>query len=137
MCLSLGNIIRLRWSSGYHAALRYPRSRVRSWPKPSDFPGKKFLSMPSFVREVKPFASCRRFAACKRFLNGVKNAPFRQNYRTILAHFHLSVLRALPLMGSWRHLAAKVGTFKGRGKQWQTTPKILPIMQRARAIQVD
>jgi hypothetical protein len=28
------------------------------------FPGEKFLSMPSFGREVKPFAPCRRFAAC-------------------------------------------------------------------------
>jgi hypothetical protein len=26
-------------------------------------------------------------------------------------------------MGMWRHLAAKVGMSKGRGKQWQTTPK--------------
>jgi hypothetical protein len=25
---------------------------------------------------------CRRFAACKRFLNGVENASFRQNYLT-------------------------------------------------------
>jgi hypothetical protein len=28
---------RLRWSRGLHAALWYPRSRVRSRPKPSDF----------------------------------------------------------------------------------------------------
>jgi hypothetical protein len=28
------------------------------------FRAKKILSMPSFGREVKPFASCRRFAAC-------------------------------------------------------------------------
>jgi hypothetical protein len=33
-------------------------------------------------------------------------------------------------MGTWRHLAAKVG------KQWQTTPKNLPRTQRARAIPV-
>jgi hypothetical protein len=50
--------------------------------------------------------------------------------------FHLSLLGALTLMGTWRHLAAKVGMYKGRGKQWQTTPKNLPRMQRARAIQV-
>ena len=35
-----------------------------------------------------------------------------------------------------RHLVAKVGTSKGRGKQWQTTPKNLPRMQCARAIPV-
>jgi hypothetical protein len=39
-------------------------------------------------------------------------------------------------MGTWRHLAAKVGTSKGRGKQWQTTLKNLSRMQRARAIPV-
>jgi hypothetical protein len=36
----------------------------------------KILSMPSFGREVKPFAPCRRFAACKRSLNGVKRRLF-------------------------------------------------------------
>ena len=35
-----------------------------------------------------------------------------------------------------RHLAAKVETSKGGGKQWQTTPKNLPRMQCARAISV-
>jgi hypothetical protein len=30
--------------------------------------GKKILSMPSFGGEVKPFAPCRRFAACQRTL---------------------------------------------------------------------
>jgi hypothetical protein len=30
------------------------------------FSGEKILSMPSFGREVKPFAPCRRFAACQR-----------------------------------------------------------------------
>jgi hypothetical protein len=39
-------------------------------------------------------------------------------------------------MRMWSHLAAKVGTSKGRRKQWQTTPKNLPKMQRARAIPV-
>jgi hypothetical protein len=33
--------------------------------------------------------------------------------------FQLSPLGALVLLGTWRHLAAKVGTSKGRGKQWQ------------------
>jgi hypothetical protein len=34
----------------------------------SDFSGEKTLSMPSFGKEVKPFAPCRRFAACQRTL---------------------------------------------------------------------
>jgi hypothetical protein len=31
-------------------------------------PGEKVLSVPSFGRVVKPFAPCRRFAACQRTL---------------------------------------------------------------------
>jgi hypothetical protein len=46
------------------------------------------------------------------------------------------LLGALALLGTLRHLAAKVGMSKGRGKQWQTTPKNLPKMQCARAIPV-
>jgi hypothetical protein len=92
--------------------------------------------MPSFKRDVKPFAPCHRFAAYKRSLNGVK----RHNFGKIKDHshpqFHLSLLGALALMGTWRHLEVKVGMSKGRGKQWQTTPKNLPRMQRARAIPV-
>jgi hypothetical protein len=94
------------------------------------------LSMPSFGRKVKPFAPCRRFEACKRSLNGVK----MRNFGKIIGPFSSTVppfaTRALALIGTWRHLAAKVGTSKGRGKQWQTTPKNLPTMQRARAIPV-
>jgi hypothetical protein len=48
--------------------LWYPRSRVRTRPKPSDFSGEKIHSMPSFGGEVKPPVPCRRFAACKRTL---------------------------------------------------------------------
>jgi hypothetical protein len=32
--------------------------------------------MPSFGREAKPFAPCRRFAACKRSINGIKKRHF-------------------------------------------------------------
>ena len=38
---------KIEWSSGQHAGLWYPRSRVRSRPKPSDFSGEKIHSMPS------------------------------------------------------------------------------------------
>jgi hypothetical protein len=41
-----------------------------------NFRAKKILSMPSFGREAKPFAPSRRFAACKRSLNGVKRRHF-------------------------------------------------------------
>jgi hypothetical protein len=43
---------------------------------------------------------------------------------------------SIALLGALRHLAAKVGTFKGREKQWQTTPTNFPRMQRGRAIPV-
>jgi hypothetical protein len=99
-------------------------------------PGEKILSMPSFGRKVKPFASCRRFAACKTSLNGVKSVISAKLPDHSRPQFRLSLLGALALMGTWRYLAAKVGTSKGRRKQWQTTPKKLPRMQRTRAIPV-
>jgi hypothetical protein len=74
---------------------------------------RRILRMPSFGGEVKPSVPCRRFAACKRSRNGVEKASIRQNSRP---QFHLSLLGALALLGTWRHLAAKVGTPKGRGK---------------------
>jgi len=41
--------------------------------KPSGFfQGEKILSTPSFGGEIKPSVPCRRFAACKRSLNGVE-----------------------------------------------------------------
>jgi len=50
---------------------------------------------------------------------------FRQNYRTISSpQFHLSLLGSLASLRTYRHLAAKVGTSKGGGKQWQTTLKL-------------
>jgi len=48
--------------------------------------------------------------------------------------FHLPPLGSL---ASSRHLVAKVGTSKRGGKQWQTTPKNVPRMQRTRSIPVD
>ena len=50
--------------------------------------------------------------------------------------FLLSLLGSLASLRTYWHLAAKVGTSKGRGKQWQTTPKNLPRVQCARAIPV-
>jgi hypothetical protein len=69
--------------------------------------------MPSFERKLKPFAPCRRFSACKRFPNGVKKgviSPKLSDHSR--PQFNLSLLGAIALMGTWRHLAAKVGTSK-------------------------
>jgi hypothetical protein len=81
---------------------------------------KKILSAPSFGGEVKPSVPCRRFAACKRSLNGVKVIFSAKLPDNILAYSSV-------FLASWQtsgHLVAKVGTSKRGGKQLQTTPKI-------------
>ena len=50
------------------------------------FKGEKILSTPSFGGEVKPSVPCRRFAACKRSLNGVKVVISAKLPDNILAH---------------------------------------------------
>ena len=77
------------------------------------FQVEKFLSTPSFGREVKPFVPCRRLTACKRSLNVTwKSSIFRQNSSAISrpssSSFHYQGLR-------WRHLAVQVGTTKDQG----------------------
>ena len=104
-------------------------------PKPSDL--KKILSTPSFGGEVKPSVPCRRFAACKRYQNlrGSRNLG-KITGQISRPQLDLSLLGSLASLRTYRYLAAKVGTSKGGGKQWQTTPKNLPRMQCARAIPV-
>jgi len=91
------------------------------------------LSTSSFGGEVKPSVPCRRFSACKRSLNLCGS----RNLGKITGHlsrpqFHLSLLGSFASLRTYRHLAVKVGTSKGGGKRWQTTPKNLPRMQCAR-----
>jgi len=47
--------------------------------------------------------------------------------------FHLSLLGSFASLQTQRHVVAKVGTSKRRGKQWQTTTKNLPRMQCAKS----
>jgi len=72
-----------------------------------DFQGRKILSAPSLAREVKPSVPCRRFTACRKFLNVAWKSTLRQNYRLIFSptKFHLSLLGPL---ASW-----------GRGDTWR------------------
>ena len=49
------------------------------------FKGEKILSTPSFGGEVKPSVPCRRFAACKRSLNGVEVVIFSPTVPTSAA----------------------------------------------------
>jgi hypothetical protein len=97
----------------------------------------KILSTPSFGGEVKPSVPCRGFVACKISLNlrGSRNLG-KISGQLSRPQFHLSLLGSLASLRTYRYLAAKVGTSKGGGKQWQTTPKNLPRIQYARAIPV-
>jgi hypothetical protein len=64
-------------------------------------------------------------------------SSFRQNYQTtfspIVPPFAARISRVVVDV---EVLAAKVGTSKCGGRQWQTNPKNLPSMQRTRAIPV-
>jgi len=73
-----------------------------------------------------------RFTACKRSLNlrGSRNLCKITTGHLSRPQFHLLLLGSL---ASLRHVAAKVGTSKGGGKQWQTTPKNFPRMQCAKS----
>ena len=82
------------------------------------FLGRKNPHTPSFGGEVKPSVPCRRFTACKRSLN----LRGSWNLGKITGHisrpqFHLSLLGSLASLRTYRHLAAKVRTSKGGGKQ--------------------
>jgi hypothetical protein len=58
---------------------------VACWPLVPKFAGSN-LSTPSFVGEVKPSVPCRRFAVCKRSLNGVDVVISAKLPDIILAH---------------------------------------------------
>jgi len=102
------------------------------------FKGEKVLSTPSFGGEVKPSVPCRRFAACKRSLELRGSRILDKISRNISRPRRVppTAARGLSRRWAWRHLAERVGTSKGGGKQWQPTPKNLPRMQRAKAIPV-
>jgi hypothetical protein len=120
----------LWWSRGSVLAFS---TQVRGF-KPSRsrriFKGEKILSTPSFIGEVKSSVPCRRFAACKRSLNGKITGQHS------CPQFHLLLLGSVASWRTWGRLVAKVGMSKRGGKQWQTTPKNPPRMQRTRAVPV-
>ena len=78
--------MRLRWSRGSVLAFS---TKVRGF-KPGRsrriFKGEKILSTPSFGGAVKPSVPFRRFAACKRSLNGVEIVISAKLPDNILAH---------------------------------------------------
>ena len=78
---------RLRWSRGSVSAFS---TQVRGFEPGRSrriFKDEKILSTPSFGGEVKPLVPCRRFAACKRFLNATwKSVISGKIHRLFLAH---------------------------------------------------
>ena len=84
---SKGSFMRLRWSRGSVLA---SSTQVRGF-KPGRsrriFQGEKIFSTPSFGGEVKPSVPCRRYTACKRFLNATwKSGNSGKIHRSFLAH---------------------------------------------------
>ena len=76
-------VLRFRWSRGSVLAL-VPKFAGSN---PAEAVGKKILSTPSFGWEVKPSVPCRRFTACKRFLNATwKSGISGKIHRIFLAH---------------------------------------------------
>jgi hypothetical protein len=129
---------RLRWSRGSVLAFGIQvRGFKPGWSRRS-FKGEKILSTPSFGGEVKPSVPCRRFTACERSLELRGSRILDGICRNISRPRRVppSAARGLSRRSTCRHLAEKVGTSEGGGKQWQLTPKNLPRMQRARAIPV-
>ena len=90
------HMVRILHVWGYNERLRWSRCSVLAFDtqvrgfKPGRsrqiFKGEKILSTPSFGGEVKPSVPCRRFTACKRFLNGVEVVISAKLPDNILAH---------------------------------------------------
>ena len=134
----VGNQLGLRWSRGSVLAFGAQVRGFKTGRSLRIFKGEKILSTPSFGGEVKPSVPCRRFAACKRSLELRGSQILDEICHNISRARRVppSAARGLSRRWAWRHLAEKVGTSKGGGKQWQPTPKNLPRMQCARAIPV-
>jgi hypothetical protein len=129
---------RLWWSKGSVLAFGIQVRGFKPGRNRRIFKVEKILSTPSFEGELKPSVPCRRFAACKRSLELRGSRILGEICRNISRPRRVppSAARGLSCRWTWRHLAEKVGTSKGGGKQWQHTPKKLPRMQCARAIPV-
>ena len=78
--------VMFRWSRGTVLAFRTQVRGSKPGRSRRIFKGEKILSTPSFGGEVKPSVLCRRFAACKRSLNGVEVVISAKLPDNILAH---------------------------------------------------
>ena len=109
---------RLRWSRGSVLAFSTQVRGFKHGRSRRIFKGEKILSTPSFGGEVKPSVPCRRFAACKRSLNGVVVVISAKLPDNILAHSSHFRRWDLSRRGWWW----KVGTSKKRGKAMASYP---------------
>ena len=115
------NYVKLRNTSfgGLGVSVLAFRTQIRGF-KPGRsrwiFKGEKILSTPSFGGEVKPSVPCCRFAACKRSLELCGSRILSQICWNISRPRRVppSAARGLLRRWTWRHLAEKVGTSKGR-----------------------
>ena len=122
---------RLRWSRDSVLAFGTQVREFKPGRSRRIFKGEKILSTPSFGGEVKPSVPCRRFAACKKSLELGGSRILDEIFRKISRPRRVppSAARGLSRRWTWKHLAEKVGTSKGGGKQWQPSPKNLLRMQ--------
>jgi len=105
---SHNSTVRLRWSWGSVLAFSTQVHVFKPGRSRRIFKGEKILSTPSFGGEVKPSVPCRRFAACKKSLNGVEviiSAKLPDNILTHSSHFHR--WGSLTSWRTWRHLVVK------------------------------
>ena len=80
-------MLQLRWSRGSVLAFGTQGRGFKPSQSRRIFQGEKILSTPSFGGEVKPSVPCRRFTACKRFLNATwKSGISGKIHRPFLAH---------------------------------------------------
>jgi len=72
----------IRWFGGSVLAFSTQVRVLKPGRSRQIFKGEKILNTSSFVGEVKPSVTCRKFSACKRSLNGVGvviSAKWRDN----------------------------------------------------------
>ena len=123
ICCGYVYMIRLRWSRGCVLAFTTQVWGFKPGQSRRIFKGEKILSTPSFRGKVKPSVPCRRFAACKRSLNGVEvviSAKLPDNILAHSSHFRRwDLSRRCGRGGSWWW---KVGTSKKQGKAMASYP---------------
>ena len=98
------------------------------------FKAKKILSTPSFGGEGKPSVPCRRFEACKRYLNLRGSRNLGKIIGQFLALVPPFAARISRIVADVQAPGGGSGNVSRRGKAMVYYPKNLPRMQCAKAI---